>query len=242
MGIGTAKLANGQTIAFVTPQRSFADSQVPAVRRGRRQGGLRAAGALQLAFAVHAAERSAVDAVPGRGRFDADVGGHCHRSATAAMSISGRKRSGCGARPSTTRARICNSSTKSALTVRRTRAPGIRTKKSTCARVPDPTARSGAGGRSDARDVEGVTLYEADDEEGYVIVSSQGNNEYVVYDREDNDYVGKFRSWMAWSSGTQRPTASGQQRRLRRAVRRRFVHCHGWRQHPGHPGSGRRDR
>jgi 3-phytase len=24
------------------------------------------------------------------------------------------------------------------------------------------------------------------------IVSSQGNNEYVVYDREDNDYVGKF--------------------------------------------------
>jgi 3-phytase len=49
----------------------------------------------------------------------------------------------------------------------------------------------GFGGRLE-RDVEGVTLYEADDEEGYVIVSSQGSNEYLVYDREDNDYTGRF--------------------------------------------------
>jgi 3-phytase len=50
----------------------------------------------------------------------------------------------------------------------------------------------GFGGRL-TRDVEGVTLYEADDEEGYVIVSGQGANEYLVYEREDdNDFVGRF--------------------------------------------------
>jgi 3-phytase len=50
----------------------------------------------------------------------------------------------------------------------------------------------GFGGRLE-RDVEGVALYEADDGEGYVIVSSQGSNEYLVFDRDDNDYAGKFQ-------------------------------------------------
>lgn len=50
----------------------------------------------------------------------------------------------------------------------------------------------GFGGRLE-RDVEGVALYEAEDGEGYVIVSSQGSNEYLVFDRDDNDYAGKFQ-------------------------------------------------
>lgn len=60
----------------------------------------------------------------------------------------------------------------------------------------------GFGGRLE-RDVEGVTLYEADDEEGYVIVSSQGSNEYLVFDREDTDYVGKFAIVDGMVDGTQ---------------------------------------
>ena len=60
----------------------------------------------------------------------------------------------------------------------------------------------GFGGRLE-RDVEGVTLYEADDDEGYVIVSSQGSNEYLVYDREDTDYVGRFAIVDGMVDGTQ---------------------------------------
>ena len=66
----------------------------------------------------------------------------------------------------------------------------------------------GYGGRL-TRDVEGVALYEADDEEGYVIVSSQGNNEYVVYDRDDNDYVGKFSIVDGMVDGTQETDGIG---------------------------------
>ena len=46
-------------------QRSRRGSEVPLVRRWRRQGRLRAARALQPALAVHAAERRHVGAVPG---------------------------------------------------------------------------------------------------------------------------------------------------------------------------------
>ncbi|UCD37152.1 MAG: phytase [Fidelibacterota bacterium] len=43
-------------------------------------------------------------------------------------------------------------------------------------------------------DVEGLTIYYADDSTGYLIASSQGNNTYVIYTREvNNDYVGTFR-------------------------------------------------
>jgi 3-phytase len=43
-------------------------------------------------------------------------------------------------------------------------------------------------------DVEGVTLYAGPNGQGYIIVSSQGSNEFVVYDRQGNhEYVGTFR-------------------------------------------------
>ena len=43
-------------------------------------------------------------------------------------------------------------------------------------------------------DVEGLTIYYADDSTGYLIASSQGNNTYVLFTREaDNKYVGTFR-------------------------------------------------
>ncbi len=43
-------------------------------------------------------------------------------------------------------------------------------------------------------DIEGLTLYYADRDTGYLIASSQGNNTYVIYTREtNNDYVGTFR-------------------------------------------------
>jgi 3-phytase len=67
----------------------------------------------------------------------------------------------------------------------------------------------GYGGRLE-RDVEGVTLYEADDEEGYVIVSSQGSNEYLVFDREgSNRYVGKFSIVDGMVDGTQETDGIG---------------------------------
>jgi 3-phytase len=42
-------------------------------------------------------------------------------------------------------------------------------------------------------DVEGVTLYYGkDDEEGYVICSSQGNSTFQVYERKSNEYIDSF--------------------------------------------------
>ncbi len=44
------------------------------------------------------------------------------------------------------------------------------------------------------RDVEGLAIHKATTETGYLIASSQGSNEYVVYTREGaNDYLGTFR-------------------------------------------------
>jgi 3-phytase len=43
-------------------------------------------------------------------------------------------------------------------------------------------------------DVEGLTIYYADNGTGYLLVSSQGNNSYAVYTREgDNTYLGSFQ-------------------------------------------------
>lgn len=43
-------------------------------------------------------------------------------------------------------------------------------------------------------DVEGLAIYYARDSSGYLIVSSQGNDSYVIYEREeDHEYVGTFR-------------------------------------------------
>ncbi|WP_328774692.1 phytase [Deinococcus aquaedulcis] len=49
-----------------------------------------------------------------------------------------------------------------------------------------------AGSRLSA-DVEGLTLYDAGDGEGYLLASSQGDNTFAVFDREDHDYLGAFR-------------------------------------------------
>ncbi len=49
------------------------------------------------------------------------------------------------------------------------------------------------GGRLFA-DVEGMTIYRTTDEDGYLIVSSQGSDTYVVYDRHPpNAYITSFR-------------------------------------------------
>lgn len=43
-------------------------------------------------------------------------------------------------------------------------------------------------------DVEGITIYYADDSTGYLIASSQGNNTFVIYTRDkENKYVGTFQ-------------------------------------------------
>lgn len=42
-------------------------------------------------------------------------------------------------------------------------------------------------------DVEGLTIYYADDGKGYLLVSSQGDNTFAVYDRQSNAYLGSFR-------------------------------------------------
>lgn len=41
-------------------------------------------------------------------------------------------------------------------------------------------------------DFEGVTIYDAGNGKGYVILSSQGNNSYAVFDRISNSYKGSF--------------------------------------------------
>ncbi len=42
-------------------------------------------------------------------------------------------------------------------------------------------------------DFEGVTLYDAGNGKGYLLLSSQGNNSYAVFDRVSNQYQGSFR-------------------------------------------------
>ncbi|MFI6515552.1 phytase [Spirillospora sp. NPDC050679] len=55
---------------------------------------------------------------------------------------------------------------------------------------PDP----GFGGEHLAADAEGLTIYRKDDGEGYLLASSQGDNTFAVYDREDpTDHIGQFR-------------------------------------------------
>jgi 3-phytase len=58
----------------------------------------------------------------------------------------------------------------------------------------------GFGGDNISADVEGLTIYYGDDEDedGYLIASSQGDNTFAVFEREeeengDNDYVGSFK-------------------------------------------------
>ncbi|OLT34932.1 hydrolase [Actinomadura sp. CNU-125] len=55
---------------------------------------------------------------------------------------------------------------------------------------PDP----GAGGEHLTADAEGLTIYRKDNGKGYLLASSQGDNSFAVYDREDpEEYLGSFR-------------------------------------------------
>ena len=43
-------------------------------------------------------------------------------------------------------------------------------------------------------DVEGLALYKTEDDRGYLVASSQGNDTYIVYRRDGrNEFVGSFR-------------------------------------------------
>ncbi|MFD3621378.1 phytase [Streptomyces sp. NPDC058676] len=59
-----------------------------------------------------------------------------------------------------------------------------------------PGADPGYGGRRLSADVEGLTLFQERDGDGYLLASSQGDNTFALYDREvseDNEYEGGFR-------------------------------------------------
>ncbi len=61
-----------------------------------------------------------------------------------------------------------------------------------CAPGTDP----GYGGRRLAADVEGLTLFQERDGDGYLLASGQGDNTFALYDREvseGNEYEGGFR-------------------------------------------------
>ncbi|MEU7027960.1 phytase [Streptomyces sp. NPDC046275] len=60
----------------------------------------------------------------------------------------------------------------------------------------NPGADPGYGGKHLTADVEGLTLVEESDGDGYLLASSQGDNTFVAYDRErdeDNEYENAFR-------------------------------------------------
>ncbi|MFF9199837.1 phytase [Streptomyces sp. NPDC014779] len=59
-----------------------------------------------------------------------------------------------------------------------------------------PGADPGYGGKHLTADVEGLTLVEESDGDGYLLASSQGDSTFVAYDRErdeDNEYENAFR-------------------------------------------------
>ncbi|MER7695395.1 phytase [Streptomyces sp. NPDC096095] len=59
--------------------------------------------------------------------------------------------------------------------------------------VLDTDNDPGFGGKHVSADAEGVTIYHAEDGTGYVLVSSQGDDTFTVYEREgDNAYLGSF--------------------------------------------------
>ncbi|MCP1469471.1 3-phytase [Sphingobium sp. OAS761] len=56
-----------------------------------------------------------------------------------------------------------------------------------------PAKIAAADGRNLVADAEGVAIAPVGDRDGYVLVSSQGDNAYVVYRLSDDAYVGRFR-------------------------------------------------
>jgi 3-phytase len=59
--------------------------------------------------------------------------------------------------------------------------------------VTTPTKIAAADGKNLVMDAEGVAIAPAGDKDGYVVVSSQGDNAYVLYRLSDDSYVGRFR-------------------------------------------------
>ncbi|WP_176592058.1 phytase [Sphingobium sp. EM0848] len=56
-----------------------------------------------------------------------------------------------------------------------------------------PTKIAAADGRNLVMDAEGVAIAPIGEKDGYVLVSSQGDNAYVAYRMSDDSYVGRFR-------------------------------------------------
>jgi 3-phytase len=56
-----------------------------------------------------------------------------------------------------------------------------------------PTKIAAADGKNLVMDAEGVAIAPIGEKDGYVLVSSQGDNAYVVYKMSDDSYVGRFR-------------------------------------------------
>jgi 3-phytase len=56
-----------------------------------------------------------------------------------------------------------------------------------------PTKIAAADGRNLVMDAEGVAIAPVGEKDGYVVVSSQGDNAYVLYRLSDDSYVGRFR-------------------------------------------------
>ncbi|MFZ2995229.1 phytase [Sphingobium sp.] len=56
-----------------------------------------------------------------------------------------------------------------------------------------PTKIAAADGRNLVMDAEGVAIAPIGEKDGYVLVSSQGDNAYVAYRLTDDSYVGRFR-------------------------------------------------
>jgi len=56
-----------------------------------------------------------------------------------------------------------------------------------------PVQIAAADGKNLVMDAEGVAIAPIGEKDGYVIVSSQGDNAYVVYKMSDDSYVGRFR-------------------------------------------------
>lgn len=50
-----------------------------------------------------------------------------------------------------------------------------------------------AGASGVAADIEGLAVYARPDGTGYLIASSQGNNTFAIYDRQSNEFIGRFR-------------------------------------------------
>lgn len=66
-----------------------------------------------------------------------------------------------------------------------------------------PVKIAAADGRNIVADAEGVTIAPIGARDGYVIVSSQGDNAYTLYRLSDESYAGRFRIVAGTLGGTE---------------------------------------